>query len=52
MYVAIYQSLDEATKISSKSKVEASNTKGHGTGHRAVESIIEHKRQRSISEVQ
>ncbi|XP_065626947.1 uncharacterized mitochondrial protein AtMg00810-like [Quercus suber] len=47
-----YQSLDEAAKISSKSKVEASNIKGHSTVHRAVESISEHERQRSISEVQ
>ena len=47
-----YQSLDEAAKFSRKNKVEASNTKGHSTVHRAVESITEHKRQRSISEVQ
>ena len=47
-----YQSLDEAAKFSRKSKVEASNTKSHSTVHRVVESIIEHKRQRSISEVQ
>ena len=47
-----YQSLDEATKISSKSKVEASNTKGHSTVHRAVDSRTEHKWQRSISELQ
>ena len=43
MYVAIYQSLDEAAKSSSKSKVEASNTKGHSTVHRAIESITKHK---------
>ena len=47
-----YQSLDEAAKISSKSKVEANNTKGHSSVHSAVDSITEHKRQRSISELQ
>ena len=45
-----YQSLDEATKISSKSRVEAGNTKDQSTIHTAVDSITEHKRQRNISE--
>ena len=48
----IYQSLDEATKISSKSRVEANNTKDQSTVHRAVDSITKHKRQRNISEEQ
>ena len=47
-----YQSLDEAAKINSKSKVEANNTKGHSTVHTAIDSITEHKRQRSIIEEQ
>ena len=45
-----YQSLDEATKISSKSRVESNNTKDQSIVHKAVDSITEHKRQRYISE--
>ena len=45
-----YQSLDEVTKISSKSRVEPSNTEDQSIVHRVVDSITEHKRQRYISE--
>ena len=45
-----YQSLDETTRISSKSRVEPNNTKDQSTIHRAVDSITEHKWQRNISE--
>ena len=47
---AFYQSLDEVTKISSKSRVEPSNTEDQSIVHRVVDSITEHKRQRYISE--
>ena len=45
-----YQSLDEITKISSKSKGESSNTEDQSIVHRVVDSITKHKQQRYISE--
>ena len=57
-----YQSLNEATKISSKSRIEVSNIKDQSNDHTDVDSITkhnrdddsitEHKRQSNISEGQ
>ncbi|XP_030949369.1 uncharacterized protein LOC115973251 [Quercus lobata] len=47
-----YQSLDKATKINSKSRGEATNTKDQSTDHRDVDSITEHKWQINIREEQ
>ena len=52
LFYVTYQSSGEATKISSKSKGEANNTKDQSTDHRDVDSIIEHKRQINIREEQ
>ena len=48
--LANYQSLDEVTKISSKSRVESNNTEDQSIVHRVVDSITENKWQRYISE--
>ena len=45
-----YQSLDEVTKISSKSRVEPNNTEDQSIVQRVVDSITEHKWQRYINE--
>ena len=39
-----YQSLDEATKISSKSRIEVSNIKDQSNDHTNVDSITKHNR--------
>ena len=49
---ATYQSLNEATKISSKSRREVSNTKDRSIHHTDDDSITEHKRQSNICEGQ
>ena len=40
----MYQSFNEATKISSKSKIEVSNTKDQSIDHTDVDSITKHNR--------
>ncbi|XP_023875967.1 uncharacterized mitochondrial protein AtMg00810-like [Quercus suber] len=47
-----YQSLSTKTKISSKSRREASNTEDQAPVHRVVDPIIEHKQQAVTSEEQ